>query len=48
VADGPAQDVEPVVLVVTLARTTAAVRPDDVVAALVAVGPDVVLGAPPC
>jgi len=38
---------EPVVLGMTLAHTTPAVRPDDVVAALVAVSPDVVLEAPP-
>ena len=44
---GPARDPEPVVLTMTLAHTAPAVRPDDVVAALVAVSPDVVLAAPP-
>lgn len=43
----PAQDPEPVVLEMTLAHTTPVVRPDDVVAALVAVSPDVVLETPP-
>ena len=44
---GPVRDPEPVVLVMTLAHTTPAVRPDDVVAALVAVAPEVAPADPP-